>query len=82
MTKIEIAGWLICAVLASGGLFAYVQGEFGRAKDWREDLATSVGISLIGGPIILFIALCVTGVFKHGWRLWRRDGGGKWAVRT
>lgn len=67
-----IAGWLICAVLATGISFADLQGRFTTiaAAEKRRDLGLSVLLGLGGGPVALLVTFCHSGFCKFGWRLW------------
>ena len=74
--KKYIAGWLICGVLAAGGLHPmfvhYVDNEDGTpghttCGNYRSDLAASTGIGLIGGPVSLLLSVFFSAFYEHGW---------------
>ena len=64
----------ICVIIVAGLCFAHFQGDFPfLAKDEkREDLGFAVVMGLSYGAFSLlgvFLALCMSGFAKHGWRL-------------
>ena len=65
-----VIGWLLCAFLAGGCFVRDYQSRANSSnaqRDYRTDLGHSVGLSLMGGPLTLFVAICATGFLEHGW---------------
>lgn len=67
--------YLISWVSITGLAFGYVQGYFYMvaAEEWREDLGWALLCGMLGGllgPLGVFIAWCMTGLGKYGWRVW------------
>lgn len=72
-TKVKVtigccSGWVLCGILATGILFAYVCAEFPLEGCDRDDFSKSVFVGLFG-PLGLIVALFVTGFARHGWRV-------------
>jgi hypothetical protein len=63
---------LVMYVWTWGALMADLQGSWPSLadEDYRDDLATSAGFSLI--PVIWFLSPFLTGFYEHGWTLSRR----------
>lgn len=59
---------LACSILSYGILFAYFQTKWPEiAKDFRrEDMGFAAMISLMFGPIALFVGFFATGLAEHG----------------
>lgn len=66
-----VVGWLLCSLYYAGTTLAFFQGEFPSlaGRFYRQDLATSIGIGLAGGPIAATVAFFCSGFNEHGWRL-------------
>lgn len=67
MFLVYIGIWLVCGLVAAGFICAYAQEEFKSNR--RDDVAKSLMLGLIGGPIALILSLFMTGFWRHGWRL-------------
>lgn len=63
--------WLICEVIAYGGLFACLQKKYpSQAEDdYRGDMSSSIVPSLFG-PLGLITAALSTGFFKYGFKFY------------
>jgi hypothetical protein len=67
LIAIVVAIWLLCGVIAYGGLFACLQNKYpSRADDdYRGDVSYSIVPSLFGPFGLITVALS-TGCFKYG----------------
>ena len=69
-----LIGYILCAFLSYGMLFAYVQGNFPMIAEqqYSEDMGTSILFGLFSGmlgPIGVIISFLMTGFAKHGFKV-------------
>jgi hypothetical protein len=66
-----VAIWLICGVIAYGGLFACLQNKYSSLADddYRGDMSYAIVPSLFGPFGLLAVALS-TGFFKYGFKFY------------
>lgn len=69
-----LIGYLVCAFLCYGTLFAAAQGMFPQiAKDqYRDDLGLSLLMGFTAGmlgPVGVLVVLLITGFAKHGFKV-------------
>ena len=64
-----VFGWGLCAFFASGVFIRDFQGRWPRIAQerYRQHLGMAIFIGMLGGPISIFIALCVSGFCEFGW---------------
>jgi hypothetical protein len=71
LSAIVLVIWLICGVIAYGGLFACLQNKYPSQADddYRGDMSYAIFPSLFG-PLGLITAALSTGFFKYGFKFY------------
>lgn len=69
-----VVGYILCAFLSYGMLFAHAQGEFPSIakQQYENDMGASILFGLVSGmlgPIGILISFLLTGFAKHGFKV-------------